>query len=76
MRSVVLLPQYHGRMTQTSYLTRQEAALRLGITVADVDRLIRHGVLDRYRLRERYVRVLTGQVAELATLPREWLLRC
>ena len=57
-------------------MSRQEAAAALAIPLAAVDRLIEHGLLDRYRIRERYVRVPTGQVAELAHLPREWLLRC
>jgi len=67
---------YHGRMTSDGFLTRQEAAEQLGIPLAGVDRLIDHGLLDRYRIRGRYVRVTAGQVAELARLPREWLLRC
>lgn len=71
----MLLQLYHGCMTET-YLSRQEAAAQLGIAVDAVDRLIATGLLDRYRIRERYVRVLARQVAELATLPREWLLRC
>lgn len=58
------------------FMSRQEAAVVLGIDVPAVDRLISCGLLDRYRIRDRYVRVPTGQVAELATLPREWLLRC
>lgn len=57
-------------------MSRQEAAVVLGLDVPAVDRLISHGLLDRYRIRGQYVRVLTGQVAELATLPRQWLLRC
>lgn len=58
------------------FMSRQEAAVVLGIDVPAVDRLISCGLLDRYRIRDRYVRVPTGQVTELATLPREWLLRC
>lgn len=58
------------------YLSRQEAADVLGVDLAVVDRLISHGLLDRYRIRERYVRVLTGQVVALTDLPRDWLLRC
>lgn len=57
-------------------MSRQEAAAVLGVSVPVVDRLISSGLLDRYRIQGRYVRVLTGQVAELATLPRPWLLRC
>jgi excisionase family DNA binding protein len=57
-------------------MSRQEAATVLGLDVPAVDRLISNGLLDRYRIRGRYVRVPTGQVVELATLPREWLLRC
>jgi len=41
-----------------------------------VDRMIACGLLDRYRIRGVYIRVPTGQVAELASLPREYLLRC
>lgn len=66
-------------MTQDSgpaYLSRQEAALRLGVSVAVVDRLIATGALDRYRVAGRWVRVSAGQVAELAALPRAWLIRC
>lgn len=58
------------------FLSRQEAAEVLGTDVAVIDRLITTGVLDRYRIRERWIRVLTGQVLELAQLPREWLSRC
>lgn len=68
---------YHGGMTtQPEFLSRQEAAAALGVPLEAVDRLIRRGLLDRYRIRDRYVRVKTGQVAELAALPRDWLLRC
>ncbi|ATN93716.1 helix-turn-helix DNA-binding protein [Streptomyces phage Abt2graduatex2] len=66
-------------MTKTpapKYLSRQEAALALGIDVPAVDRLISRGLLARYRIRGRYVRVPAGQVLELSSLPREWLLRC
>lgn len=58
------------------FLSRQEAAALLNVPLEAVDRMIRHGLLDRYRIAGRYVRVPAGQVAELATLPREWLLRC
>jgi hypothetical protein len=58
------------------FLSRQEAAALLGLDVPAVDRLIARGVLDRYLIRERYVRVRTGQVVELSDLPRDWLLRC
>lgn len=75
----MLLQLYHEGMTSSpvpKFLSRQEAALALGVDVPAVDRLISCGLLDRYRIRGRYVRVPTGQVAELANLPREWLLRC
>ncbi len=75
----MLLQLYHEGVTVTpdqKFMSRQEAALALGVDVPAVDRLISSGLLDRYRIRGQYVRVLTGQVAELATLPREWLLRC
>jgi excisionase family DNA binding protein len=58
------------------YLSRQEAAEVLGVPLDVVDRLIERGALDRYRLRGRYVRVLTHQVVALCDLPREWLMRC
>lgn len=75
----MLLQLYHEGMTKTpapKYLSRQEAALALGVDVPAVDRLISCGLLDRYRIRGRYVRVPAGQVLELSSLPREWLLRC
>ena len=78
----MLLQLYHEGMTTDSvdhtpkFLSRQEAAVILHVSVETVDRLISCGLLDRYRIRDRYVRVPTGQVAELATLPREWLVRC
>lgn len=55
------------------WLSRQEAAFQLGLTLADVDRLISNGLLSRWRIRDRYVRVLRSEVAELAELPTEWL---
>lgn len=58
------------------FMSRQEAARWLDVDVATVDRLIATGVLDRYRVRGRWVRVLTGQVVALGDLPREWLRRC
>lgn len=73
---------YHGRMTEhpkipaPKWLSRQEAAIVLGVPLATVDRMIRRGLLDRYRVRGLYVRVRAGQVAELAHLPREWLTHC
>jgi hypothetical protein len=63
-------------MTDDRFLSRQEAAIKLGVAVAVVDRLIATGLLLRYRVAGRWVRVEAGQVAELATLPREYLLRC
>jgi hypothetical protein len=58
------------------FLSRQEAAEILDTDVATIDRLISTGVLDRYRIRDRWVRVLTAQVVELRELPPEWLSRC
>lgn len=58
------------------FLSRQEAAMMLRVELATIDRLIETGILDRYRIRGRWVRVLTGQVLELQQLPREWLDRC
>jgi hypothetical protein len=60
-------------MTQ-QWLSRQEAALILDIDVADVDHLISCGLLDRYRLRDRYVRLRRDQVDQLATVDRAFLL--
>jgi excisionase family DNA binding protein len=48
------------------WLSRQEAAFLLSLTLDEVDRLIHTGLLDRYRIRGRYVRVLRSQVDELA----------
>lgn len=58
------------------FLSRQEAADLLGVDLATVDRLIETGVLSRYRIAGRWIRVLTGEVAELKDFPREWLRRC
>ena len=55
------------------YITRQEAADQLDVSLAVIDRLIATGVLPRYRLRERYVRVRQADVDELKTLLREFL---
>jgi excisionase family DNA binding protein len=63
-------------VTETRFLSRQEAAAQLGVPVETIDRLIAHGVLARYRIAGRWVRVEAGQVAELADLPREYLMRC
>ncbi len=53
-------------------MSRQEAAAVLAVTVAEVDRYIAVGLLARYRLHGRYVRVLQTQVRELADVPAEW----
>lgn len=55
-------------MSQHQYMSRQEAARILGVADTDIDRLINIGLLDRYRIRERYVRVRRAQVDELAAL--------
>lgn len=55
-------------MAQQEFMSKQEAALALAVAVADVDRFIRVGLLDRYRLHGVYVRVLRSQVEELATV--------
>lgn len=55
------------------YVSRQEAAEQLGVDLTVVDRLIATGVLPRYRLRGRYVRVRQDDVDELKTLPTEFL---
>jgi excisionase family DNA binding protein len=62
-------------MTET-YLSRQEAAALLDVPLAAVDRLISTGLLPRYRIRERYIRVRQRDVETLLDVPREWLLRC
>lgn len=64
--------QYEVR-PQSRYVSTGEAALILNTTVQEVDRYIRIGLLDRYRLRERYVRVKRSQVEELAALPPDLL---
>ena len=76
MRPVVLMQLYHGTMTQEQFVTRQEAAGMLGVPVATIDRMIGQGLLRRYRIRERYVRVPKGDVEALLDVPRDWLLRC
>lgn len=58
------------------FLSRQEAAAELGVDLVTVDRLISTGVLARYRIRGRYVRVKASQVRDLAGLPADWLRRC
>ena len=58
------------------YMTKQEAATVLGVDPSTVDRLITTGALTRYRLRERYIRVLASEVAALSELPAEWLRHC
>lgn len=68
MRPVVLPQLYHDGMTQHQYMSRQEAAVALGVALADVDRFISVGLLDRYRVRGRYIRVLRAQVDDLATV--------
>jgi len=70
------MTQHYVAPRMPKFLSRQEAATLLGLDVPAVDRLIARGVLDRYLIRERYVRVPTGQVVELSDLPRDWLLRC
>jgi hypothetical protein len=55
-------------MTQHQYMSRQEAASALGVTLTDVDRLISVGLLSRFRIRGWYVRVLRAEVGELAAL--------
>lgn len=65
-------------MTQSTpkFLSRQEAADVLGVSLATVDRLIATGALPRYRIRGRWIRVAAGDVALLADVPRHWLDRC
>ena len=57
-------------------MSRHEAAEALGVDLVTVDRLISLGVLRRYRLHDRYVRVRTEDVGALADVPRDWLTRC
>lgn len=59
---------------RSSYLSRQEAAVILGVTLAQVDQLIATGLLDRYRLRGLYIRLRRQQVEELAQVDRSFLL--
>lgn len=59
--------------TAPKFVSRQEAASALGVTVDDVDRFISVGLLDRFRIRGRYVRVLRSQVDELATVDPAFL---
>src|SRR5690606_14619715 len=71
LRPVVRLQRYHVSVTGDregpTYLSRAEAARRLGVSVATVDRMIRHGLLERYRYAGLYVRVSARQVDELST---------
>lgn len=60
-------------MTHNQYMSRQEAALALRVTVTVVDRLISVGLLSRWRIQGRYIRVLRSEVAELAALDPELL---
>lgn len=60
-------------MGSNRFISRQEAALLLGVTVAVVDRLIATGAADRYLIRGRYVRLLRAQVDELAAMDRLFL---
>jgi hypothetical protein len=69
----VQLQAYTMTVTTDRFISRQEAAVALAVTVADIDRLIAVGLLARYRLRGLYVRVLRAQVDELASVPVEWL---
>jgi excisionase family DNA binding protein len=62
-------------MTET-WVSRQEAAVLLGVPLDAVDRMIRTGLLPRYRLRGRYVRLRLRDVEPLLNVPRDWLLRC
>lgn len=63
-------------MLQSQWMSRQEVAAELGLTLPQVDRLIDTGLLPRYRLRERYIRVRREDVEPLLDVPKEWLLRC
>lgn len=67
---------YHGQVTTGHYISRQEAANRLGVSLATVDRLIATGLLKRYRIQGRYVRVAVRDVQPLLDVPRDWLDRC
>lgn len=58
---------------RVQYISRQEAAEQLGVSVAVIDRLIATAVLPRYRLRGLYVRVRQDDVDELKSLPIEFL---
>lgn len=58
-------------MEQDRFISLQEAAALLGDSLTDVQRYVSTGLLDRYRVRDRYIRVRASQVAELATVPPE-----
>lgn len=66
----------HSPATRPQFLSRQEAAAALKVDLAVVDRLIATGVLTRYRIRDRWIRVRADEVAVLADFPVEWLRRC
>jgi excisionase family DNA binding protein len=63
-------------MRMEQWVSRQEAAQILGVTVAVVDRLIATGALPRYRLRGQWVRLRKADVEELHGIPVELLERC
>ena len=69
----VQLQAYTMTVTTNRFISRQEAAILLRVSVADIDRFIAVGLLARYRLRGIYVRVLRAQVDDLASVPVEWL---
>lgn len=45
----------------------------LGVSLAEVDHFIAIGLLDRYRIRGRYIRVLRSQVDELSRVDPTFL---
>lgn len=62
--------------TRPKFLSRQEAAEALDVSLDTIDRLLATCVLTRYRIAGRWVRVLADEVDLLADFPREWLERC
>lgn len=53
----------------TTWLTRQEAAQKAGVSLRTIDRLRSMGRLTTHYLRQRYVRI-SGQELDLLNEPR------
>ncbi len=76
MLPVVLMQRYHCGMGKDRFLSVGEAALMLGVGEQTVKRMIRHGLLPRYRYRGVYVRVRERDVLTFEHVPRRWLDLC